>query len=89
MATLIRGQGPDYHVSTGLAPFEKVAVGERLFPAEWRNAAGNDVMPPFRDYVTPLVGTIPHYTRLRRHQSEWRLEPAGSNPPAVCPHKTP
>jgi hypothetical protein len=66
MVTLIRALGPEYQVSTGLAPFEKVAAGERLFPAEWRNAAGNDVTSAFRDYVMPLVGPIPHYKRLRK-----------------------
>jgi ATP-dependent phosphofructokinase / diphosphate-dependent phosphofructokinase len=65
MVTLIRAQGPEYQVSTGLARFEMVAAGERLFPAEWRNAANHDVKPAFRDYVMPLVGPIPHYTRLR------------------------
>ncbi|SPE28905.1 diphosphate--fructose-6-phosphate 1-phosphotransferase (or 6-phosphofructokinase) [Candidatus Sulfopaludibacter sp. SbA3] len=64
MVTLVRDPGPAYHVSPGLAPLEKVASGERLFPAEWRNAAGNDVMPAFRDYVAPLAGTIPSYPRL-------------------------
>ena len=65
MVTLIRGRGPEYQVSTGLAPFEKVASGERLFPAEWWIAAGNDVTAAFRDYVIPLVGTIPYYSRLQ------------------------
>lgn len=65
MVTLLREPGPDYRVSTGLAPLAAVASGERLFPAGWRNATGNDVMPAFRDYVVPLVGTIPHYTRLQ------------------------
>jgi 6-phosphofructokinase 1 len=65
MVTLIRAQGPEYQVSTGLAPFEKVAAAERLFPAEWRSAAGNDVTAAFHDYVIPLVGTIPYYSRLQ------------------------
>lgn len=65
MVTLVREKGPEYQVSTGIVPLAKVASGERLFPAEWRNAAGNDVMAAFRDYVVPLVGTIPHYTRLQ------------------------
>jgi len=65
MVTLIRGCGPEYRISTGLAPFEKVASGERLFPAEWWSAAGNDVTAAFRDYVIPLVGTIPYYSRLQ------------------------
>ena len=64
--TLVREPGPEYRVSTGLAPLEKVASTERLFPAEWRNAAGNDVTGAFREYVSPLVGPVPHYVHLRR-----------------------
>ena len=63
--TLVREPGREYRVSTGLAPLEKVASRERLFPSEWRNADGTDVMPAFRDYVAPLVGSIPHYVHLR------------------------
>ena len=59
--TLARHPGADYHVSTGLAPFEKVALHERLFPVEWRNAAGSDVTQGFRDYAAPLIGPINHY----------------------------
>ena len=62
MVTLVREPGGAYRVSTGLAPLARVAAGERLLPAEWRNEA----MAAFRDYVVPLVGTIPHYTRLKR-----------------------
>ncbi len=65
MVTLVRHTAPEYQVSTGLAPLEKVAFAERLFPAEWRNPAGNDVLAAFRDYVVPLVGTIPGYTHLQ------------------------
>lgn len=64
MVTLIRQPGPEYAISTGLAPLERVAVIERLFPAEWINRAGNDVLPPFEDYARPLIGAIPHYEHL-------------------------
>ena len=64
--TLIREAGPEYRVSTGFAPLDKVASTERLFPAEWRNAAGNDVTASFREYAGPLVGPIPHYVQFRR-----------------------
>jgi len=60
MVTLLRAPGSVYGVSTGLAPLERVASGERLLPAEWRDS------PAFLEYVVPLVGTIPHYTRLQK-----------------------
>jgi 6-phosphofructokinase 1 len=65
MVTLLRESGTEYRVSTGVAPLQRVALVERLFPAEWRNPAGNDVLPAFHDYVLPLVGAIPRHQRLR------------------------
>jgi 6-phosphofructokinase 1 len=62
--TLVREPGVEYRVSTGLAPMEKVAGQERLFPVEWRNAAGTDVTAAFYEYVTPLVGRIRHYSHF-------------------------
>jgi 6-phosphofructokinase len=64
--TLVREAGPEYRVVTGLAPLGKVASTERLFPVEWRNAAGNDVTGAFREYAGPLVGPVPHYVQFRR-----------------------
>jgi hypothetical protein len=64
MVTLVREPGPEYRVSTGLTRLEKVAASERLFPAEWRNPAGNDVTAAFRTYAAPLVGAIPHYSHF-------------------------
>lgn len=64
MVTLIRGEGPEYTVTTGMAPLERVALLERLFPAEWRSPSGNDVSPAFRNYLAPLIGSIPHYEYL-------------------------
>jgi 6-phosphofructokinase len=60
MVTLVRAPGTAYEISTGLAPLEHVACGERLLPTEWRDS------PAFLEYVVPLVGTIPHYTRLQK-----------------------
>ncbi len=65
MVTLVRAPEGEYRASTGLVPLDKVASRERLFPGEWRNDAGNDVMPAFLDYATPLIGEIPHYAQLR------------------------
>jgi 6-phosphofructokinase 1 len=65
MVTLLREPGTEYRVSTGLASLEKVASTERLFPAEWRNAGGNDVTAAFRRYAAPLVGPVPHYVQFR------------------------
>jgi 6-phosphofructokinase len=62
--TLVRELGAEYRVSTGLAPLENVASRERLFPSEWKNAAGTDVTAGFRKYAEPLVGSIAPYAKL-------------------------
>ena len=64
MVTLLRESGAEYRITTGVTALQHVAFVERLFPSEWRNPAGNDVLPAFRDYVMPLVGAIPRYGRL-------------------------
>jgi 6-phosphofructokinase len=63
--TLLREPGHEYQVSNGLASLERVASRERLFPSDWRNTAGTDVTAAFQDYVSPLVGTIPHYAHFQ------------------------
>jgi 6-phosphofructokinase len=64
MVTLQREPGSQYAVSCGAAPLEQVASVERAFPAEWRNAAGNDVSLEFLEYAAPLVGEIESYPAL-------------------------
>lgn len=59
MVTLRREESaPEYRIDTGLAALDEVALRERQFPAEWRNAEGNGILPEFRDYVLPLTGEI-------------------------------
>jgi ATP-dependent phosphofructokinase / diphosphate-dependent phosphofructokinase len=58
MVGLAREAGAAYSVRTTHVPLEE-AAHQKLYPAEWRNAAGNDVQPAFLDYAAPLVGAIP------------------------------
>ncbi len=65
MVTLTRTGTGDDMSQTGLVELQQVASVERLFPAEWINSAGNDVMPEFRAYAAPLIGPIePHESLL-------------------------
>lgn len=64
MVTLVREPGLPYAVSTGLAPLERVAFIERLFPEAWRAPSGHDVLPEFQQYAAPLVGPLRHYELL-------------------------
>jgi hypothetical protein len=63
MVGLARESEAAYSVRTILVPL-KEAAHQKLYPAEWRNAAGNDVQPAFVDYAAPLVGAIPCYPAL-------------------------
>ena len=63
MVGLAREAGAAYSVRTTLVPLEESAH-QKLYPAEWRNAAGNDVQPAFVDYAAPLVGAIARYPAL-------------------------
>jgi 6-phosphofructokinase 1 len=64
MITFEREPGSVYSVRCGTVPLATVASAERPFPAEWRNAAGNDVTGAFVDYAEPLLGPIEPYRFL-------------------------
>jgi len=64
MITLVRGPGPDYSVSCGEARLEEVAFTERLFPAAWINSDGTGVLPDYRTYAHPLVGSVDAHPQL-------------------------
>ncbi len=64
MMTLERDPGSLYSIRCGMAPLAAVASAERPFPAEWRNAAGNDITSAFVDYAEPLLGLIERYKFL-------------------------
>jgi 6-phosphofructokinase len=59
MVALRRESNAPYRSSTFLTPLEQVARRERTFPPEWIAPEGNDVLPAFRDYASPLVGEVP------------------------------
>jgi ATP-dependent phosphofructokinase / diphosphate-dependent phosphofructokinase len=62
MVALRRENTPAYAVTTRMVPLEKVALAERLFPEEWRDASG--LMTKFRAFAEPLAGSIPSHRRL-------------------------
>ncbi len=64
MVTLIRRSDRPYRSTTGLTDLDKVANAERLFPAEWIAASGNDVLAGFHEYIIPFTGEIEAHPRL-------------------------
>lgn len=56
----------DGHASdSGLASLDCVALRERHFPEQWRNALGNDVLSGFRSFAEPLTGEIQRFQELQ------------------------
>jgi 6-phosphofructokinase 1 len=68
MITLVRQPGPEYVVTTGLAPLAEVANAEHFLPREYMNEAGNGVTEAFIEYARPLIGEpLQPYVRLAKH----------------------
>ena len=65
MVTLLAPSQDGDTSDTGLAGLDRVALRERHFPENWRNAAGNDVLPEFRSFIEPLTGPVPLFQELR------------------------
>lgn len=63
MITLL-APSQDGRSETGLASLDSVALRERHFPENWRNATGNDVLPEFRTFIEPLTGPVPLFQEL-------------------------
>jgi ATP-dependent phosphofructokinase / diphosphate-dependent phosphofructokinase len=64
MVTLLRNAETPYGAGLGVAPLERVAYRERLFPLEWISANGTDIQPEFHAYLQPLMGDITKYDSL-------------------------
>lgn len=55
MMTFIRESDKPYKYSIGTVDAAMAANSEKLFPAEWINDEGNDVLPAAFDYFMPLI----------------------------------
>jgi ATP-dependent phosphofructokinase / diphosphate-dependent phosphofructokinase len=64
MVTLVREPGKKYVCTTGTADFHDVAVKARPMPDKFINEEGNFVTAEFMDYLRPLLGPMPRYSRL-------------------------
>ena len=74
MITLVREPGPEYAVTTGLAPLAKVANAEHLLPRAYTNEAGNGVTEEFLDYARPLIGEpLKPHARLAKYPVPQRI----------------
>jgi 6-phosphofructokinase 1 len=64
MVTLVREPGSKYSCITGTASLSEVAVKAKPMPGEFINSEGNFTTNAFLDYIRPLVGPLPQYTKL-------------------------
>jgi len=64
MVTLERTPGPDYKCSTSTIPLHEVAIKAKPMPDQYINKQGNFITDSFLDYVRPLIGELPKYTKL-------------------------
>jgi 6-phosphofructokinase 1 len=64
MVTLARRPGQNYSCTTGTADLSEVAVKAKPMPADYLTADGKFVSNAFLDYLRPLVGPLPEYTKL-------------------------
>jgi len=67
MVTLVREPGRRYRCTTGTADLEEVAVHAKPMPDQFIAPEGNYPSEAFLDYVRPLVGPLPRYSRLSFH----------------------
>jgi len=68
MVTLERQPGEVYRAETGAAPLGRIANAEKLVPATYITAEGNDVTNAFVEYARPLIGgELPAVGRLSRY----------------------
>jgi len=60
MVSIVRESDDPYSSTTGLAPLEAVANGEKFLPRDFMNQEGNHVTEKCRRYVEPLLrGEVP------------------------------
>ena len=66
MVSIRRESNRPYRWSLDTAPLAEVAVHAKPMSNEYINAEGNDVTPACLEYLKPLVGPLPEYTRLEQ-----------------------
>jgi len=66
MVSIKRISDNPYAIEFGKVPLEKVAVSAKPMPSDFFNVEGNHVSQSFIDYIKPLVGDLPEFTRLEK-----------------------
>ena len=64
MVSFVRESSDPYKCTTGQVPLKEVAIKAKPMPDEFINADGDFITPAFIEYLKPLLGPLPKYTRL-------------------------
>lgn len=64
MVTIERESNEPYKVTYGQSPLSNVAVRAKAMPDDYINEIGNDVTQKALEYLKPLIGSMPSFTRL-------------------------
>jgi ATP-dependent phosphofructokinase / diphosphate-dependent phosphofructokinase len=66
MVSIKRISNNPYAIEFGKTSLKEVAVSAKPMPVEFFNSEGNHVSPLFIDYMKPLAGELPEFTRLEK-----------------------
>ena len=66
MVSIKRLSNKPYTIELGNVPLKEVAVSAKPMPKEFFNSDGNNVSPPFIEYMKPLAGELPEFVSLEK-----------------------
>lgn len=66
MVSIDRMSDEPYMIRFGKAPLKEVAIAAKPMPEDYFNEERNNVSEEFLEYVRPLVGDLPEFTRLEK-----------------------
>ena len=66
MVSIERLSDDPYEICYSKVPLENVAVSAKPMPPEYFNEEGNYVSQAFLNYIKPLTGELPEFTRLKK-----------------------
>jgi ATP-dependent phosphofructokinase / diphosphate-dependent phosphofructokinase len=60
------GKGDRYRIETFVTTLASVAAGTKELPQEYINPEGNNILPSYREYVSPLVAPLPKVGYIKK-----------------------
>ena len=66
MVSINRMSDEPYMIRFGKVPLKEVAIAAKPMPEDYFNEERNNVSEEFMEYIRPLVGDLPEFTRLEK-----------------------